>query len=250
MISYWLHGWATDSLIFKSVIDSLPSRLKAGVIALDLPGFGSASPLEDEETCFSRIISRLSRDNSKAGIGLVGWSMGAMVALETAAGLGQRAAAVVLISACARFARGENNPYGKDRRILKLMSRRLSAAPQEVLEDFFHGMFSPGSSMRWANFKRDCLPRYRNQNREMLTQGLDYLLRADLRPCLGRVSAPVLLIHGENDPVIDYRLAEELAGALPNARLVKIEAGDHIPFWEAEERFAFLIGKFLEENAL
>ncbi|HEY8489686.1 MAG TPA: alpha/beta hydrolase [Dehalococcoidia bacterium] len=49
---------------------------------------------------------------------------------------------------------------------------------------------------------------------------------------LGEITAPVLLIHGDADPVFPLWHAEHMQRALPNARLVVVEGAGHGVNWE------------------
>ncbi|MEA1996323.1 MAG: alpha/beta hydrolase [Gemmatimonadota bacterium] len=253
MLSFWLHGWAADRHIFDRVIEHLDCGVRERAVALDLPGFGKEPALGESETYSGRILERLhSVKSGKEGVGLVGWSMGGMVTLEAAAALGEKTSAVVLISSCACFYRKTDNPDAWDTRVLRAMSRRLREAPEKVIESFSRGMFSPSAAPGLQErFLRLYQPatRYRSQGIEGLLKGLDYLSGADLRPMIERIKAPVLLIHAEDDPVIDFRLAGALASSLRNVHLVKLENGGHIPFWEAGQSFAIMIGDFLKKNS-
>ena len=248
--SYWLPGWATDGFIFQGVIRHLESRFKQGATLLDPPGFGSAPLSRGEKSYSARLIKALTgKRNPDERIYLVGWSMGALLALETACRLRGEISGLVLISACACFTRRDDNPWGKDKRILQVMKRRLKENTQSVLEDFFRGMFAPDNPERAERFLRQFWPRYREQAPEPLIQGLDYLSNFDLRRDLAELSLPVLLIHGELDAVVDIRLGRELAELLPKARLAEKARGDHIPFWENEEYAAWLISDFFAETS-
>jgi pimeloyl-ACP methyl ester carboxylesterase len=57
----------------------------------------------------------------------------------------------------------------------------------------------------------------------------------DLRPLLERITAPTLVITGEDDP-FGGPTSEEIAAALPEATLVTIKGADHFPFLEPEHR--------------
>lgn len=66
----------------------------------------------------------------------------------------------------------------------------------------------------------------------------------DMRPCLGEIETPMLIINGERDFFGPRVSARELA-AIPNSRVVMIPNAGHFPFVEAPERFANEIAGFL-----
>ena len=70
--------------------------------------------------------------------------------------------------------------------------------------------------------------------------------RHDYRAALGKVNAPVLVIHGANDlqPEAASRAYVE---AFPNARFQVIPNATHFPFEEQPGEFAAVVGKFLSE---
>lgn len=64
---------------------------------------------------------------------------------------------------------------------------------------------------------------------------------------LERVVAPTLVVRGTRDAIVPQRWAEEVAGLLPNGRLVVIERAAHTinysqPAWLAEVAWPFLTG--------
>lgn len=66
----------------------------------------------------------------------------------------------------------------------------------------------------------------------------------DLRPALGAVTAPTLVIHGAMDP-IPLESAREWTMALPNARLLVLERSGHFSYLEVPERFFDAAQSFL-----
>ena len=246
MRSYWVHGWATDIAVFGRLIGNLPPGLKEKAVAVDLPGFRSAAEGSVSNEYSSHLAARILAEKGKAeSVALVGWSLGAMAALSAAAELGEAVSGLVLISGCARFSRSEDNPHGMDRRVIKRMVRKLKKAPDEVIKDFHHRMFSDSTPGRLESFRDSFYPQYLNLDAGALERGLHYLESADLRGCLTGLRCPVLVVHARADRIIDIRLAGLLNDSLEKSRLVVLEDSDHIPFWGAEKRFASLIGAFL-----
>jgi pimeloyl-ACP methyl ester carboxylesterase len=71
------------------------------------------------------------------------------------------------------------------------------------------------------------------------------LVNADLRPLLGRLRAPTLLIWGERDeetPLRDGRLMESM---IPDAGLVVFEGSGHFAYAEQPDRFGRVVDVFL-----
>jgi pimeloyl-[acyl-carrier protein] methyl ester esterase len=103
-----LHGWGMNLRVF----DRLREDLARETWAIDLPGHGR-SPWWPEASAFD-----VQRDAVLAVLPpccvLVGWSLGAKLALSLAAVPAQRVAALVLLSPSPRFLRGEDWPQGAD----------------------------------------------------------------------------------------------------------------------------------------
>jgi proline iminopeptidase len=66
----------------------------------------------------------------------------------------------------------------------------------------------------------------------------------DWRPLLGQLNIPILIIHGDKDP-IPMASAEEWAGYLPNAKLLAIHRAGHFPWLEQPDEFYPAVDAFL-----
>jgi 3-oxoadipate enol-lactonase len=80
-----------------------------------------------------------------------------------------------------------------------------------------------------------------------LGQRPDHAPRLDLRPELGKVNVPVLVLVGEHDEATPPPMSRELAALLPNARLKIIAGCAHVPQLQAPDMFLDAIGDFLRE---
>jgi pimeloyl-ACP methyl ester carboxylesterase len=69
--------------------------------------------------------------------------------------------------------------------------------------------------------------------------------RTDLRPLLGDIRQPVLLVHGRRDPLVGRAHQDELKRGLPNAALAEIEDCGHYPQLTHPEVFTEVIRQFL-----
>jgi len=69
----------------------------------------------------------------------------------------------------------------------------------------------------------------------------------DLRESLRAVQAPALVVHGREDP-IPLASSEDIAAALPRARLVVLDHSGHVPYVEAPAALFDAIDHFLAET--
>jgi len=71
------------------------------------------------------------------------------------------------------------------------------------------------------------------------------MMALDLRAGLEKVKAPVLVIHGKQDPL---ETAAEVHETFPGSRLEIVENAGHFPWLEQPERFYKIIDDFLSEG--
>jgi pimeloyl-ACP methyl ester carboxylesterase len=71
---------------------------------------------------------------------------------------------------------------------------------------------------------------------------------ADLRPVLGQVSVPTLVLSGDRDTRAPLPVGEALHAAIPGSRLVVLQDVGHVSAVEAPERFNAEIRTFLRRS--
>jgi pimeloyl-ACP methyl ester carboxylesterase len=61
---------------------------------------------------------------------------------------------------------------------------------------------------------------------------------------VAQIRCPALVIHGEQDRIIDKRTSEDLTSALPRAELVMMRGVGHVPQLEAPRAVSRLVERF------
>lgn len=149
-------------------------------------------------------------------VGVIGWSMGGIVALETARkypGLLQR---LVIISGTARFCAGHDEPPGLPAAVVRAMSVGLRRTPDAILTAFYEQAHAPQNgpvAVDAAQAQDIAL-----LDRDELFQGLDYLQQTDLHRNLDKFAMPTLVVHGREDRIVPWQAGEWLSGALAASR--------------------------------
>lgn len=70
----------------------------------------------------------------------------------------------------------------------------------------------------------------------------------DLRPVLGRITAPTLVISGADDEAIPPALGEQVARAVPGARFELVQAAAHLANVERADEVNRLLARNLEQS--
>ena len=204
-----LPGWATGDAIFGPLL----ARWDGDAAVAD---WGAAQEADDLPR-----LALASAEQLRGSFTLLGWSLGAMVALEVAPRLLARLDGLLLLAPCLRFTEGW--PV----RVLDRMRRRCRTDPEAVLDSFAPSLLSTSEA---AEPRLDALPLRRDLPAAALLAGLDYLAGRDLAaPALGAAGdLEVRVLHGSEDAVVSPALSVALSERLGAERLELAGAG-HAP---------------------
>ncbi len=160
---------------------------------------------------------------------LAGWSMGALVALDTATQPdAPPPAGLVMVSGTCRFCADDDYPCGQPREHLRALRAQVLLHRDPALNAFFREAALPRRMSREEAAERTRAAWATGP--EALLAGLDYLDTADVRPRLRTVEFPSLWLHGQADRVIPCGAAAWAAVRLPRARVrIRESAGHDLP---------------------
>jgi pimeloyl-ACP methyl ester carboxylesterase len=82
---------------------------------------------------------------------------------------------------------------------------------------------------------------------QLIAQNRAVMARADMRPWLADVRCPVLVACGDADLLTPLALSQEIAQAIPRARLEVIAQAGHLMTWEQPERVNRTLLQWLNE---
>jgi pimeloyl-[acyl-carrier protein] methyl ester esterase len=224
-----IHGWGTDAAIWTKTQEYLQKEHR--VFALTLP---QAINLD---TYWQAVLQLIKKQDLQQVV-LLGWSMGSLVALQTAKRCPEKIKALVLVSSTGKFAAEspekaspQNYPGGIPAALVHRMEKRLIKNPSATFHDFYRLMFSPMEKS--AGMDRMIMEKYllpgQQWSVEPAIAGLKFLLACDTRGDLAEITCPVLLIHGAEDAICPLAGALFLADKLKGQMVIFPDCG-HIPF--------------------
>jgi len=231
----FLPGWCVGRGPELAAVDALKGTI------LDLPGYSDSPLIVDFYAAADDLAARLQPRTH-----LVGWSLGAQMALAIAARAPEKVGKLVLIAGTESFVQRAGWPHAMPPEILAEFAANVATDIGAILPRFVGG-FNRGDA-RAKEVTRilldlaDPLP-----PAATLATGLGWLRDVDLRPLAPLVEAPTLLVHGANDPLMPLAAAEALAALIPGARLAVFADCAHAPFISRPEEFLDRVQAFLNE---
>lgn len=236
-----LHGWGLHGGVWGGLPAHLATRFRVNVV--DLPGHGRSrrnAPLR-----LDNLVDAVVETVPGPAIWL-GWSLGALVALDAALRFRDTVIKLVLTGATPRFTRAPDWPQAISTELLTQLAVELHGDYQATLERFLSLQVGGAEEARATlrSLRADLL-QHGAPDIEALHEGLTILLETDLRARLGEIQAPTQIIHGGRDRLSHPDAARELAMRLPQARLDMIATAGHAPFLSHASEFNACLDDFL-----
>ncbi len=238
----FLHGIGGNRGSFEASLAHFAPRWRA--VAWDMPGYGG-SPLGDEMT-WAGLADALVRLMDHLGVersGIVGHSMGGMVAQELAIRRPERVSALVLSATSARFGSADGS-FQENFLAARLAPLERGLTPADIAPQTMPAMFADSSeeaAILRAVEAMATIPAatYR--------AALQCLVSFDRRDDLGRITAPTLLLSGAKDEVAPAKGMARMAQRIPNSRHHSIPGVGHLANLERPDLFNRSIAEFLAE---
>lgn len=236
-----LHGWASHPQVFRGLARALEKNFRVQVLAL--PGHA------DVEVCTPYTLERIA--DTIAAIApkqcsVIGWSLGAQVALAWAQRAPKQVQRLALIGATPCFTQRADWKSAVTPMVMRQFTAQIQRDCPSVLRRFV-ALQSHGDThaVRVAHKLRTVLFTNPLPSQAVLEAGLEILRSVDLRALLPAITQPVLVIHGEHDAVVPCAAGVALSAALPNAVYQQMDGAGHAPFLSQPDLVANHLQVFL-----
>jgi pimeloyl-[acyl-carrier protein] methyl ester esterase len=257
-----ISGWAHDSSAMEDLRKCLVSAVD--VSSTSTGNLWSAETETCSQSSYAQNLGKMiEKTGSRAFI--AGWSLGGMIALETAAYWPDLIAGLILISSTAKFRADQNWAWGVSGGALRAMTSMLKHNPRGVFATFFknvaHTFEEKVQRIGTKTESRGALWRRREEtialkiekacamNPLELSAGLEYLSEKDLRNEATKVNIPALILHGKQDAIIPVEAGLALKSLFPVSQIRVYENCGHGLPWQNPQTAAEDIIKFIEACA-
>jgi YbgC/YbaW family acyl-CoA thioester hydrolase len=235
----FIHGFPLDRTVWRHQLDTLTGYRR---VAFDLRGMGhsDAPDLGYSMATYADDLAGLLNALGEERVVLCGLSMGGYIAFEFLRRYRQRVRSLILMDTRAEADSAEGRK-ARDALIAKVREQGAIAAAEAMLPRFFTPTVPP-----------EIIQEVRQMIMRTPVPGIVGALsamreRPDSTPLLPTlVGLPSLVIVGQEDMITPPPIAEALAAALPEARLVEIPGAGHLPSVEQPVPTTRAILKFLQ----
>ncbi len=226
-----LHGWGLTPQVWAPLQAELGTETFAPEI------------LADEGSLDELAMSLLYA--IPAGSVLVGWSLGAMLAMALAARAPQHISRLVLFAATPSFVKRKDWQHGLDAETTLAFRENFRKDPQRTLERFI-ALQALGDNERASVSAalRSSIASH-EKHASALAHGLRLLEQTDLRGTLPAVSLRCLLIHGEQDALMPVAATQWLAHRWSSSETFILPGVGHAAFLSQPAAVAARIGQFI-----
>lgn len=242
-----LHGWGMHGGLWGTLPARLARRHRVHVV--DLPGHGHSRGMiaHDLPGMVAAIRDAIASD--AGAVTLVGWSLGAMVALQWALDAPESIARLVVTGATPKFVRSADWRQAMEETSLLRFADELAVAYRLTLQRFISLQLQGSEHARSTlAAMRDGLFARGEPSQEALRAGLEILRKTDLRGVVGAIRGSCLVIAGDRDTLTPVGASRWLAEHLPHATLQVMRGAAHVPFLSHPEAFAADVVSFLDAS--
>lgn len=237
------HSFLFDHGMWRHQIPVLTER-GWRVIAIDMRGHGNSGTSREPFGVYDVMDDTLAVLDAE-GVDDAVWvgnSIGGFLSLRAALRHPQRVRALIIVDSDA----------GAERTGKRLQYRALAFGIstfgwRSVLSQIKPIMFGPTTRREDPNLVDEWSTKFQQLDRPSIVQGIKAITgRDDLLPLLGDISAPTLVVVGEEDKPLPPSRARLISEGIPNAELEIIEEAGHLSPLEQPERFNTALVTFLD----
>ena len=241
----FLHAGIADSRMWAAQADFFAKEFD--VIRPDTRGYGASEMARAKWSDTEDVLALIDALDLKPAH-LVGCSMGGAIAIDFALQHSERISKLVLVGAT--YGGFEFKPEHKE-----LLANVIAARDARDFEAWNNAMielFVDGPRRAPGYVAKEIRELVHDMNERALRTDLEQTWPDEMEPPaserLGEITAPTLVVIGDEDAPMPVEACDQLAKSIPNARKVVIHDAAHLPNMEHPEEFNRIVREFLLET--
>jgi pimeloyl-ACP methyl ester carboxylesterase len=234
-----VHGVGARGQMWERVVEIMKPHFTC--ITYDLRGHGNSPKLEGPITLDDLVadLEALREDVGIERLSVFGHSLGGMVAPAYARAFPGRTSSVGLLSTAAFRTQDDSA------RVRGIAANIRAQGVEKLVDGFVSRWFTEAFLRNHPEIVEARKKQVLATDPAVFADVFRLYAETEMAPWLHEVNAPALVLTGEHDVNCSPRLNEQMAAALPNAKLVVLDNLKHGLVVEAPERIARAMQSFL-----
>lgn len=241
-----LNGWAAGPKLWEPFCEALCKSLGTDRGAVHLLGWEEALDPKDYKRLALSFIENTVMENASEFI-VVGWSLGAIVALDILPELRCNPKMLFLLSGSVSFCH-EDGSLGWSRKAVEAMKDHLIKDRSSTLKTFYQRIFT--RKERGFIFDQGLLESWDLMPEAGLLSGLDYLIQTDVSQKLAAADVPILWLHGDHDRICPIGGAKRAIKHLKQVQMVSLPEAGHGLFITNVEASIDVLNHFIKSTGI
>jgi len=242
-------GWPLSDEMYEYQYNDLVNK-NFRVIGITLRGFGKSDKpfgayhYDIHALDIKRVLDKLDIKDAV----LVGFSMGGAIAVRFVSNYNEDQVTKLVLAGAAvpSWTQRDDFPYNLPQSAVDDLIKLNYKDRPKLLSDFTKIFSSTETSLNegigsWLNGIG------LSASSHATAECLVALRDTDLRPDLEKIKIPTLILHGKNDKICSFDLAEQMKAGIANSHLVAFEKSGHSLFLEETKKFNSELVKFAEK---
>lgn len=236
----FIHGWCMSGEVWQLQRQAIADHYS--MVTFDLRGHGRSSVPDGGIGGFDGYAAdlvELVEFLDLQDMLVVGWSLGGQVLLKAFAELQARLSGLVLVGVTPRFTSAPQFPYGLSANEAEGMRLKVRRNLERALAGFQRQLFVAGElgDPDQAALAHSVLSEVVPPTVAAALDGLEALMTVEMLQEARRISCPVLLLHGDQDPICLPQASTWLNQTIPGSQCLFYPGCGHAPFLSRPEQF-------------
>jgi len=240
-------AWVWTAALWIPQVDYFSKNFK--MVTIDMRGTGESDKPADNYTLdlYADDLNSIIEELDEKNIVLVGECIGASIAIKYVSKYPGKVSKLVLVAGTPKFVAADDFPYGAPQNVLSTFSELFKESYSKGMRAFMENLFpEPGTDYlrEWG------LEMSQKTTPEIALNSLANLGEADLRPLLGKIDIPTLILHGENDGGNRFENARYMYENIPGSKMYIFKGKGHFPSVTAADEFNRILEEFVTTGKL
>ncbi len=239
-----IHGWSMHSGVWRPLAERLARHFQ--VVCLDLPGHGRSESCQPYQ--LQAVTDVLADAVASEHFTLMGWSLGATVAIDMARRYPHRVEKLVLMAGNPCFVERSDWP-GVSGDVLTMFSALLLNNWRQTLTRFMalqvNGLSEGKNRLKELKAVMEQAPL---PDQTALKAGLEILAGTDLREAFKDLPQPVMALFAEKDNLIPVECRTAMARLKPALKSHMLDGAGHAPFFTHAGEIESRLRQFIDER--